>query len=148
MTKDSKPHLFSECRFLNYGLSLDENGKQIFLFLQRAATAYAAHSVGQRSALHWHLHRTASSSPPFLPSHSTPFHHRKNHPTHITPAQFIIQNSSFIITRQPNSKFIIHHSKLKRSGLRECHPCRNFAPETQGRNTYETENRNPDPTAR
>lgn len=80
--------------------------------MQRTAMADAMRCDGTCTALHHPAHHS-------LPSHSTPFHHRKNRPIYIAPAQFRIQSSSFIITRQPNSKIIIHHSKLKQSGLRE-----------------------------
>lgn len=148
MTKDSKPRLFQSADFRITDYSWMKTGNKYFCFfsalrrlMQRTPWANAARCNGTCTALHHPAHHS-------IPSHSTPFHHRKNRPTHIAPARFLIRNSSFSISRQPNSKFIIHHSKLKRSELREYPPCRNFAPETQGRNTYETENRNPDPTAR
>ena len=71
--------------------------------MQRTPWANAARCNGTCTALHHPAHHS-------IPSHSTPFHHRKNHPTHIAPARFLIRNSSFSISRQPNSKFIILHS--------------------------------------
>ena len=58
--------------------------------MQCAASANAMRCDGTCTALHHPAHHS-------LPSHSTPFHHWKNRPTHIAPAQFKIQSSAFLI---------------------------------------------------